>query len=207
VTLIAPVETIDETTLRKGFEVNVFGTLAVTRAFLPLLRQCHEESAQRPRPKVVLLSSLVGLLSMPYMSAYCATKFAVEAFGDGLRRELAHQGIDVSIIEPGAFASNLTAPLAGCIDDFKQTENRYYKIPYGRSLWLFDIGSKKLPGIKPVVDLLEGILLSRFPPARALIGFDAFALGLISAVLPDSVVDLAVRVVLGGVSAAKEKRS
>ncbi len=58
--------------------------------------------------RIVLIGSVVGLVSFPFYSAYCATKHAIEAIADGLRRELAPWKILVSVIEPGSFATKVS---------------------------------------------------------------------------------------------------
>ncbi|MEM7159108.1 MAG: SDR family oxidoreductase [Myxococcota bacterium] len=86
--------------LRRQFDINVFGLMAVTRAFLPLL------GARRPCPgppgRIVNISSVAGRISAPFVGAYSASKHAVEALSDSLRRELMIYGVDVVVIQPGA---------------------------------------------------------------------------------------------------------
>src|SRR5215468_7083282 len=77
--------------IRRIFEVNVFGLLAVTRAFLPLLGARHD--APHPRGRIVNISSLAGRLVFPLAGAYAASKHAVEALSDALRRELMQYSI------------------------------------------------------------------------------------------------------------------
>jgi NAD(P)-dependent dehydrogenase (short-subunit alcohol dehydrogenase family) len=88
-----PVELVPIEAWRRQIEVNVLGQVAVTQAFLPLLR--------RGRGRIVYMSSVSGGLSVPYLGAYCASKFALEAIADSLRVELHPFGIKVSAIEPG----------------------------------------------------------------------------------------------------------
>jgi NAD(P)-dependent dehydrogenase (short-subunit alcohol dehydrogenase family) len=80
--------------IRKVFDANVFGLMAVTKAVLPYMRQAR-------RGRVVLISSVGGRIGAPGVSAYCATKFAVEGFGESLFQELAPLGVKVVLIEPG----------------------------------------------------------------------------------------------------------
>jgi NAD(P)-dependent dehydrogenase (short-subunit alcohol dehydrogenase family) len=84
---------------RRQFEVNAVGLLAVTQSFLPLL------GATRPRThppgRIVNISSVGGKIVFPFLGAYAASKHAVEAVSDALRRELVIYGIDVVVIEPG----------------------------------------------------------------------------------------------------------
>lgn len=83
--------------LRRQFEVNVFGQLAVTQAMLPLLR--------RARGRVVNISSLSGLTAAPYIGPYAASKHAFEAISDSLRLELRGFGIHVAVIQPADIAT------------------------------------------------------------------------------------------------------
>lgn len=87
--------------LRRQFEVNVFGHMAVTQAFLPALR--------KGRGRIVNISSASGLISSPFIGAYAASKFALEALSDALRMELRPWKIHVSVVEPGF----IRTPIAG----------------------------------------------------------------------------------------------
>ena len=94
-----PLETITEADYRQQFEVNVFGLLGVTQAVLPLLHEARE--AGEENVTIVNVSSVSGYVSSPFTSLYSASKFAVEALTDGLRRELLPFGIDVISVAPG----------------------------------------------------------------------------------------------------------
>jgi NAD(P)-dependent dehydrogenase (short-subunit alcohol dehydrogenase family) len=89
-----------EQQVRNHFEINVFGLLDVTRVFLPLLGASRD--CRHPPGRIVNLSSVSGRIAYPFLGAYAASKFAVEALSDSLRRELLIYGIDVIAIEPGA---------------------------------------------------------------------------------------------------------
>ncbi|MEM6643105.1 MAG: SDR family oxidoreductase [Bacteroidota bacterium] len=81
------------------FQVNVFGLVAVTKAFLPLLG-ARESNAQNPG-KILMISSVAGKQGMPFMSPYSGSKFAIEGITECLRKELMLFGVDVVLIEPG----------------------------------------------------------------------------------------------------------
>lgn len=91
--------------VRAMFEVNVFGLLAVTQAFLPLLGARHD--GHRPPGRVVNIGSLSGGVTVPFVGGYSASKHAVEAIGQALRRELLPFGIHVTTIEPGFIRSRM----------------------------------------------------------------------------------------------------
>ncbi|SNS38734.1 NADP-dependent 3-hydroxy acid dehydrogenase YdfG [Streptosporangium subroseum] len=117
--VLGAVEEISDDEARAVFDVNVFGTLTVQRAVLPVLR------AQRSG-HVINISSVGGLVGSPGWGIYGATKFAMEGFTETLSQELAPLGIRVTLVEPGYFrtdfldASSLrTEGLV--IDDYDQT--------------------------------------------------------------------------------------
>jgi NAD(P)-dependent dehydrogenase (short-subunit alcohol dehydrogenase family) len=87
-----PIEMADLDAVRRMLEVNVFGLFAVTKAFLPALRAA--------RGRVVNVSSVSGQFAAPFLGAYCACKFALEAFSDSLRREMLPFGVDVIVVRP-----------------------------------------------------------------------------------------------------------
>lgn len=92
-----PLEAVPVEEMRRLFEVNVFGLLEVTQAFLPWIR--------RTKGRLVNMSSVSGLSTSPFLGVYSASKHAVEAMSDALRRELASQDVKVIVIEPGPIAT------------------------------------------------------------------------------------------------------
>ncbi len=90
----APFEEFPEPELRSIFEVNVFGTMRVTRHAIPLMRRTG-------RGRIVILSSIGGRIAAPSVAPYTASKFALEGFGEALYLEMRPFGIHVSIVEPG----------------------------------------------------------------------------------------------------------
>ena len=115
-------ETVDVDDVRRQFETNVFGLLRLSQLVLPTMR------AQRDG-RIVNISSMGGKLVFPGGGAYHATKFAVEAFSDAMRYEVAGFGIKVVIIEPGLITTNFDQAAVGSMDledegpyaDFNQT--------------------------------------------------------------------------------------
>jgi NAD(P)-dependent dehydrogenase (short-subunit alcohol dehydrogenase family) len=79
---------------------NVFGTMAVTRAVLPIMREAH-------RGRIIMLSSSAGRMGSPSSSAYCSSKFALEGFAECLLQEVAPIGVQVSLVEPGFVRTDL----------------------------------------------------------------------------------------------------
>lgn len=93
------VELLDVDAFRKQFEVNYFGLIAVTKAFLPLLG-ANDDSTFEPG-KIINMSSISSKRTMPFMTPYAGSKAAVDSFTEGLRRELLIYGIDAVTINPG----------------------------------------------------------------------------------------------------------
>ena len=98
IAISGPVETLSEAQYRKQFDVNVFGLIAVCQETLPLL---HDARNAGLSPRIINIGSVSGYLTSPFTTLYSASKFAVEALTDGMRRELAPFGIDVISIAPG----------------------------------------------------------------------------------------------------------
>jgi len=86
-------EDLADEEIRELFEVNIFATMAMTRAVLPHMRQAR-------RGRITIITSVGGLISSLAVSAYCASKFAQEGFGEGLAQEVKPFGMYVSLIEP-----------------------------------------------------------------------------------------------------------
>lgn len=86
-------EDLDEGEIRQTFEVNLFGTMAVTRAVLPYMRQARDG-------RLVFISSIGGHIGAMARTAYCASKFAVEGFAESLMQEVTPLGVKVSIVAP-----------------------------------------------------------------------------------------------------------
>jgi NAD(P)-dependent dehydrogenase (short-subunit alcohol dehydrogenase family) len=87
---------------RRQFETNLFGVHRVCRAVLPHMRE-------RRSGHIVNMSSLGGLVTVPFQGMYCASKYALEAYTQALRMEVRPFGIQVAMIEPGDFATGFTA--------------------------------------------------------------------------------------------------
>jgi NAD(P)-dependent dehydrogenase (short-subunit alcohol dehydrogenase family) len=96
---LGPLELTDRNLVRQQFEVNVFGVIAVTRAFLPLLR--------RGRGRVVNMGSIAGRSTLPGTGAYSASKRAVVALTEALRMEVRQWGMHAALVEPGAIDTPL----------------------------------------------------------------------------------------------------
>jgi NAD(P)-dependent dehydrogenase (short-subunit alcohol dehydrogenase family) len=175
-----PLETQGLDEIKAMFDVNVFGLIAVTQAFLGLVRQ--------GKGRIVNMSSVGGRMSVPFVAAYSATKFAVEALSDALRVELRPWGIPVACIEPGSIATPLWER------GFEQFDKQVEKMsPEAKSLYgeyiprMRKITQRSASmGIPPdrVADAVEHALTAPRPRTRYLVGRDALAQAALRAV-PD----------------------
>jgi len=91
--------------VRRLFDVNVFGTLAVTQAVLPRM-------VAKGKGRVIIMSSIAGVMSAPAFGPYSMTKHALEAMGKAMRNELSGQGIDVCLLNPGPYLTGFNDRMA-----------------------------------------------------------------------------------------------
>lgn len=127
-----PVEGVSINDLVRQLDVNVTAQIAVTQAVLPLLREA--------RGRVVFMSSVSGLVTLPGTGAYSASKYALESLADALRIELRPWRIPVSLIEPGPTRTDMWGDV---LDDYDRMSNRLS--PEHRELYASHlIGNRKL---------------------------------------------------------------
>jgi NAD(P)-dependent dehydrogenase (short-subunit alcohol dehydrogenase family) len=100
-----PLADIALSRVRDLFEVNVFGTLAVTQVVL-------KGMVAKRRGRVIIMSSIAGVLTAPAFGPYAMTKHALEAMGKAMRAELAPLGIDVTLINPGPYLTGFNDRMA-----------------------------------------------------------------------------------------------
>jgi short-subunit dehydrogenase len=93
-----PVAEIPMDLVRKNFETNVFGTLAITQGFA-------RQMVKRGSGKIVMVTSMGGLITVPFGGVYCATKHALEALAEALKAELAGTGVEVCTANPGVYGT------------------------------------------------------------------------------------------------------
>jgi len=115
---LGPTELITDQDLRAQYEVNVFGLMAMTRAFVPQMRA-------RRAGRVINVSSLGGRFTFPFMGAYNSTKYAVESLSDALRIELRPFGVHVSMIEPGVIDTGFTDRSISEAEKYRRADSPY----------------------------------------------------------------------------------
>ena len=120
ITIPGPLMHLPISDFRWQLEVNVVGVLRVTQAFLPLLGA--KQQTTQPPGRIINISSVSGRIAYPFMGAYAASKHALEALSDTLRRELLLYGIDVILIEPGTVRTPIIAKFAEQVAQFADTD-------------------------------------------------------------------------------------
>jgi NAD(P)-dependent dehydrogenase (short-subunit alcohol dehydrogenase family) len=184
IAVAGPLELLTSEHLREQFEVNVIGLAATTRATLPLLRLA--------KGRIVNMSSVSGKTTYPFLGAYCASKYAVEAISDALRLELNQFGIRVAVIEPGVIATPIwkrsEASTRQRIGVDPRLHTLYGSIQKGIEKALGDAKTKALAPSK-VADAVVHALSSKRPKLRYLVGTDAKIGTLLSRWVPAPVLD------------------
>jgi len=112
-------EDLADAEIRQVFEANVFGVMSVTKAVLPHMRNAG-------RGRIILVSSIGGRIGSLGVTAYCATKFAVEGFGESLFQEVAPLGIQVVLIEPGIIRTERWTTNRGTAKGAQDQKSPYY---------------------------------------------------------------------------------
>lgn len=153
--------------LRRQFEVNVFGAVAVIKAFLPFMRA-------RRSGRILNITSMGGFVTMPGITYYCGSKFALEGISEALGKEVADLGIDVTAVAPGSFrtdwAGRSMVRTPRSISDY---DAMFEPVRARRQ----SVSGKQLgdPSKAAAVMLRIATAVER-PPAHLLLGSDAFEL-------------------------------
>lgn len=176
-----PIEGVDVDELRRQLEVNVVAQVAVTQAFLAMIRAAQG--------RVVLVSSIGGRMALPYISGYNASKHALEAIGDSLRQEMRQFGVGVSIVEPGSVATPFWEKGLAQAPQARAGLGGELESLYGDDLDRAEAASEKAAarGIPPerVAEAIVHALTASRPKTRYLVGTDAKIQAAVRKVVPD----------------------
>jgi len=183
--LTAPMEHVPLDELRRQFEVNVIGQVAVTQALLPLIR--------RARGRIVNMGSVVGHITMPFGGVLCGCKTAFGAINDALRLELRPFGIHVSVIEPGSISTPAVDKTLGDIERAIAALPPEGQIHYAGMLRAFNRRAYERAHNGSSPDVVAGAvhhaLTARRPRIRYPVGRDARLLVTLPRLLPDRWLD------------------
>ncbi len=180
-----PVEAVDLDELRRQLEINVVGQVAVTQAFLPMIRAA--------RGRVVLMSSIGGRMSFPHLSPYNASKHALEAIGDSLRQEMRQFGVEVAIVEPGSVSTPFWGKGQAEAPKARAAMSTEQLALYSGQLDQVEAAAEKTAGrgVPPerVAEAVVQALTAQRPRTRYVVGTDAKIQVQLRKVLPDRVLD------------------
>ena len=189
IAIMGPVEGVPVDDWRRQVEVNLIGQVAVTRALLPALI--------RARGRIVNMTSIGGRVAMPLFGPYSASKFAMEAVTDALRRELHAHGVKVVAVEPGAIATPIwdkgledaQRRLDGLPPDVPRRYERLIEAARGAA------AAMGRDGLAPeqVAETVVRAVTARRPRTRYVIGRDARAQAVLARLLPDRAFDALIR--------------
>lgn len=185
IAVAGPLEAVPILDLRRQLEVNVIGQVAVTQAFLPMIRQA--------RGRIVNMGSIAGRAAMPLMGPYSASKFALEAITDALRLEVQQWGIQVVIVEPGAIATPIWDKSGQGAADLEAATPPELRTLYGAVVAgvrkVVQEAAKRAISPDVVAKVVEQALTSSRPKTRYLVGTDAKFRALMVKLLPDRLSD------------------
>jgi NAD(P)-dependent dehydrogenase (short-subunit alcohol dehydrogenase family) len=175
--LLGEFEAQTEEEIEKQFEVNFFGVMRLTRALIPAIKRAHG--------RILNISSVAGLGAFPFYGTYNASKHALEAHTEGLYYDLLDQGVQVGLIEPGSFRTEIVnaAVFGSAASD---PGSPYYKssLKVRKSMEaIFRFGGDPMRVAKLIVRRVE----QRRIPIRSLIGIDAWLMVILRRLLPERV--------------------
>ncbi|MFB7575507.1 SDR family oxidoreductase [Streptomyces sp. NPDC056165] len=181
----APVETLPLDEWRRLFEVNLFGHVAVTQALLPTLL--------RHSGRLINISSVGGKIAMGTFGPYGATKFALEAVSDALRREVAPLGVKVVVVEPGGIRTKMADRGIAVTNQLAKAMSPEHQDRYGPLVQAVTAQTAafttKGTSAEDAAQVISKAVNARKPRTRYTIGRDAALLTRLTRVLPDRMLD------------------
>ena len=179
------VEDLSRENLQRQFEVNFFGLVELTRQVLPVMRR-------RGRGRIVMVSSILGRVAMPWRGAYNASKFALEGISDTLRLELRGSGIQVALVNPGPVRSRFRDNSLENFDRLVDPVLSVHTADYARLR--AQTGAEKdhqpfVVGAEIVAMKIAHALESRRPKARYYVTLPAYVLATARCLLPTAWLD------------------
>jgi len=180
------VEDVPMEEARAIFETNFFGALRVCRAAAPALRERGGH--------IVNVSSLAGLVGLPFTAHYCASKFALEGLSESLRYELRPHGVHVTLVEPGDYRTGIQASRRISTE----TQQGIYARSFAHFLQKRETFEARAETAEPVAALVEKILNDPAPRLRYVVAMPGQGLlPLLRRLLPQGVYEFCFRRLLG----------
>lgn len=180
------VEDITREMMRAQFETNVFGTMELTNAVLPIMRK-------QGHGRIIQNVSILGIVTMPYRGVYNASKFALEGFSKTLRQELHGTSIHVSLLEPGpiesAFRKNTLKNYQTTLKDKPSVHRERYNNMEKYFFRQEEQARRFAAPTEIVIKQLIAALESRKPKEHYYVGFPAHVFAFLRRILPDAMLE------------------
>jgi NAD(P)-dependent dehydrogenase (short-subunit alcohol dehydrogenase family) len=187
-----PFEALPIEQWRRQFEVNLFGQLTLTRELLPALLAGHG--------RIVTVGSVGGRYSVPFLAPYSASKFAVRAWMDALRHELAPHGVKAVLVEPGAIRTPIwnkgNTHADSVLDGMSEEQKARYSPQVAAARKVAAMAERNAIAPEKVAAVIAKALTAPRPQGRYLVGKDARAQAVIAAT-PTRINDFITRRLLG----------
>ncbi len=183
------VEDLRREVLREQFETNLFGTVDLSNRVIPAMRR-------QGHGRIVQISSVLGLVALPYRGAYTASKYALEGLTDTLRLELHGSGIAVSLIEPGPIISHFRENAYVAYQKHIDAENSVHRALYRATERRLTQPGPVAPFTLPPQAVLAKVIAaleSRKPKIRYYVTVPTYLFAVLRRVLPDSALDWVLR--------------
>jgi len=179
--LYGPFEELSEEQLRAQFDTNFFSPLRIIRHYLPAMRE-------RQSGRIVNISSILGQMVIPTGSAYCSSKWALEAASEAMRYELAPLGIEVCLVEPGLIRTSFKENMKlNATLEAEHSPYRFLNRLIGREIKQY--GRFATPP-ESAADSIVRLLRRRQLPSRYRVGADAAFYSALKSILPGSFLDV-----------------
>ena len=170
-------EDLSQEEIRAQMDVNFFGVQNVCREVIPMMRK-------RSKGKIINISSIAGQIAVPCLSAYNASKWALEAFSESLYYELGLFGISVVLVEPGTYPTNIFTQNAHYARNFDNAQSPYFSFSQKLKLITQNTIRKLKRDPDEVARLIENIVNKSHPRLRYVSDFASASRVVAQKILP-----------------------
>lgn len=181
-----PVESFPMVKFQEVMDINLFGSVRMVQTYLPLLRK-------EKKGRIINIGSLSGTVAYPMFSAYACSKFALEAFSDSLRYEVADQGVKVILIKPGGVKTNIWDRAKAVSGDMVSKMSELHQTLYGHQIKQISKAAQQAEdtGVlaEDVAEVVHEALTAPSPRARYGLGQSAIVQMTARRLLPDWIWD------------------
>ena len=184
-------EDLTQEEIRHQMEVNFFGVQNVCREVIPLMRE-------RRQGQIINISSIAGQSGTPALGAYNASKWALEGFSESLYHELALFGVQVVLVEPGSYPTNIFSGNARYSEGFDNSQSPYFQMSQKLRAFVKKEMAKNKKDPKDIACLIERIINTKNPKLRYVSDFSSWLRIIVGKILPPSIYNYIFRKVIYG---------